>query len=211
MANPTPTRDPGTAADTAVWENPGQAPAGKDPEKMLDLPPYGRRNPDPITDTPGSHPIEAGVGAAVGGAATGLTVGLTAAGPVGAIAGAAAGVIVGAIAGGYAGKGIGELIDPTTEDNWLREFFGKARAQNQTAPGSTADTYRPAYRHGVMMAASAPPDDVRPFEDAEADLIEAWKVHGRETGLTWEQASPFVRDAYAKAVQRRREGVTGSL
>lgn len=39
------------------------------------------------------------------------------AGPIGT----AVGTALGAVAGGYAGKGIGELIDPTTEDNWLRD------------------------------------------------------------------------------------------
>lgn len=39
----------------------------KDPEKAIDLPPYGSRNPDPITDTPGSHPIETGIGAVLAG------------------------------------------------------------------------------------------------------------------------------------------------
>jgi hypothetical protein len=90
----------------------------KNPEKTTDLPPEGNRNPDPITDAPGSHPIEAGIGAAIGGAASGTAVG-SVAGPVGTAIGAA----VGAVAGGYAGKGLGELIDPTTEDNWLRENF----------------------------------------------------------------------------------------
>src|SRR5690349_9793555 len=93
--------------------------AKKNPEKSADLPPKGRRNPDPITDQPGSHPIETGIGAAVAGAASGLAVG-SVAGPVGAAIGAAAG----AVAGGLAGKGVGELIDPTTEDNWLRDNFG---------------------------------------------------------------------------------------
>ena len=88
------------------------------PEKSVDLPPKGARNPDPITGASGSHPIETGVGAAVGGAASGIAVGAVA-GPVGAAMGAA----VGAVAGGLAGKGIGELIDPTTEDNWLRNHF----------------------------------------------------------------------------------------
>ena len=43
-------------------------PPAKDPEKTVDLPPYGPRNPDPITDAPGSHPIETGVGAVLEGA-----------------------------------------------------------------------------------------------------------------------------------------------
>jgi hypothetical protein len=30
---------------------------------------------------------------------------------------------VGAVAGGYAGKGIGEMIDPTRDDRWLRDHF----------------------------------------------------------------------------------------
>ncbi len=88
------------------------------PEKKVDLPPTGNRNADPITDVPGSHPIETGVGAAAVGAAGGMAVGAVT-GPVGAAIGAA----VGAVAGGYAGKGVGEMIDPTTEDNWLRENF----------------------------------------------------------------------------------------
>ncbi|MBX9580400.1 MAG: hypothetical protein K2X87_08840, partial [Gemmataceae bacterium] len=85
----------------------------KDPEKTVDVPPYGSRNPDPLTDQPGSHPIETGVGAVIGGAASGLAVGTLTGGPVGAVIGA---IVGGAAAGGLAGKGVGELIDPTTED-----------------------------------------------------------------------------------------------
>ena len=91
------------------------------PEKKVDLPPTGNRNADPLTNAPGSHPIETGIGAAAAGAAAGMAVG-TFAGPVAAAVGAAAG----AVAGGYAGKGVGELIDPTIEDNWLRENFRSA-------------------------------------------------------------------------------------
>ena len=93
-------------------------------EKKVDLPPVGSRNPDPITDAPGAHPIETGIGAAVAGAASGVALGAVA-GPIAAAVGAAAG----AVAGGYAGKGIGELIDPTTEDNWLRENFPSESAE----------------------------------------------------------------------------------
>src|SRR5581483_11714781 len=58
----------------------------RDPRKTVDLPPYGPRNPDPVTDAPGSHPIETGIGAAIGGAASGLAVGTLTAGPIGAVA-----------------------------------------------------------------------------------------------------------------------------
>src|SRR5262245_20840839 len=39
-----------------------EVPEEKHPEKTVDLPPYGPRNPDPLTDAPGSHPIETGIG-----------------------------------------------------------------------------------------------------------------------------------------------------
>jgi hypothetical protein len=35
----------------------------KDTEKKVDLATKGNHNPDPITNAPGSHPIETGVGA----------------------------------------------------------------------------------------------------------------------------------------------------
>ena len=44
-------------------------------EKKVDMPPRGDRNADPITNAPGFHPIETGIGAAVGGAASGMAVG----------------------------------------------------------------------------------------------------------------------------------------
>src|SRR5271156_1779829 len=109
-------------------------------EKKVDLPPRGGRNADPITDEPGSHPIETGIGAAVAGAASGMAVGAVT-GPVGAAIGAA----VGAVAGGYAGKGVGEMIDPTTEDNWLHDNF---HSRPYVRKGETFDTYHPAYRYG---------------------------------------------------------------
>jgi hypothetical protein len=88
------------------------------PAKKVDLPPSGNRNADPISDEPGAHPIETGIGAAVAGAASGLVAGAVA-GPIAA----AVGVAVGAVAGGYAGKAIGEEIDPTLEDHWLQDQF----------------------------------------------------------------------------------------
>ena len=70
----------------------------------------GTANRDPITGTPGAHPVGTGVGALAGGAAAGAAVG-TVAGPVGTAIGAA----VGAVAGGLAGKGVAEEIDPTVD------------------------------------------------------------------------------------------------
>src|ERR1700727_1098237 len=111
------------------------------PEKKVDLPPTGNRNADPITNAPGSHPIETGIGAAAAGAATGMAVGAFT-GPVGAAIGAA----VGAVAGGDAGKGVGEMIDPTIEDNWLRDNFN---SRPYVQEGDTFEKYQPAYRYGA--------------------------------------------------------------
>jgi hypothetical protein len=167
----------------------------KDPEKTIDLPPYGSRNPDPITDTPGSHPIETGVGAALAGAASGAAVGMVA-GPVGTAIGAA----LGAVAGGYAGKGIGELIDPTTEDNWLRETFGQKK---YAKAGDTYDSYVGAYRYAGEAERR---HGTRPFEDAETDLRTEWeKNHEKTTGLPWTHARDAVRDAYTRTQVLREE------
>ena len=73
---------------------------------------------DPITGTPGAHPVGVGLGAAAGGMAAGAAAG-TVAGPVGTAIGAAAGAIV----GGLAGKGIAEQIDPTIEEAYWRENY----------------------------------------------------------------------------------------
>jgi outer membrane lipoprotein SlyB len=76
-------------------------------------------NRDPITGTPGAHPVGTGVGAA-GGAATGAAIGAVA-GPVGA----AVGLVAGAVAGGLAGKGVAEKIDPTVEDAYWKTNYSK--------------------------------------------------------------------------------------
>ena len=69
-----------------------EAGAKTDDKKSVDLPPYGPRNPDPLTDAPGSHPIETGIGAALGGAATGAAIGI-ALGPPGVILGTVLGAV----------------------------------------------------------------------------------------------------------------------
>ena len=109
------------------------------PEKKIDFPPRGARNADPITDEPGAHPIETGVGAAAGGAAAGI-----AAGVVGGPVAAAVGVAVGAVAGGYAGKSVGEIIDPTTADGWLRDRF---MSRPYALDDDDYEDFRAAYRY----------------------------------------------------------------
>ncbi len=164
-----------------------------DPEKKVDLPPKGSRNPDPITDAPGSHPIETGIGAAVAGAASGLAVGAVA-GPVAA----AVGAVAGAVAGGLAGKGVGELIDPTTEDNWLRENFS---SRPYVRAGDTFEKYHTAYRYGAEAESKYGDDD---FDAIEEDLESQWYNEGRDA-MPWEHARGAVKDSYVRTGQIRRE------
>jgi len=161
-------------------------------EKKIDLPPRGKRNADPITDEPGSHPIETGIGAAVVGAASGMAVGAVA-GPGAAALGAA----VGAVAGGYAGKGIGEMIDPTIEDSWLEENFS---SRPYVEEGDNYEDFHPAYRYGALAEAK--------YGDAGIDLMEKqlqsdWDA-SKENKMPWTKAKGAVKDAYDRTVHIRR-------
>jgi uncharacterized protein (TIGR02271 family) len=164
----------------------------KDPEKTVDVPPYGSRNPDPITDSPGSHPIETGIGALIGGAASGAAAGAVG-GPIGAVVGA---IVGGGLAGGLAGKGVGELIDPTTEDNWLREYSSKS------ADKANPDAYRPAYRYGIESGSKY---TGRRFEEVETDLRSGWESSHAKSGVAWDQARPAVRDAFDRTIKLHEE------
>jgi len=166
----------------------------KDPEKTVDVPPQGSRNPDPITDQPGSHPVETGIGAAVAGAASGMAVG-SVTGPVGAAVGAA----VGAVAGGLAGKGIGELIDPTTEDNWLRDNFS---SRPYARKGETYENYESAYRYGGHAENQY---RGKTFQDVEHDLASGWEKTKDKAGMGWDRARDAVKDAYDRTIQLREE------
>ncbi|QEL17911.1 hypothetical protein PX52LOC_04923 [Limnoglobus roseus] len=169
----------------------------KDPEKSADLPPYGSRNPDPLTDTPGAHPIETGLGAVLGGVASGLAVGTLTAGPVGAVVGAIAG---GAVAGGYAGKGVGELIDPTTEDNWIREYLAKNQTKN-----TASDLFRgEAYRFGVRSEARYPTSQ---FDFVIPQLRADWEqMHADDDrNADWDNVESVVRDGFNRSRDLRNE------
>jgi hypothetical protein len=161
-------------------------------EKKLDLPPKGSRNPDPITDQAGAHPIEAGIGAALVGAASCVAAG-TVGGPVAAAVGAAAGSVV----GGYAGKGIGELTDPTTEDNWLRDHF---RSRPYVEESDTFEDFRPAFRYGALVELK--------YGDAGIDLTDPqlqgdWEA-SKDSNIPWTKAKAAIQDAYDRTVQLRK-------
>jgi hypothetical protein len=163
------------------------------PEKKFDLPPRGSRNADPITDAPGSHPIETGIGAAAAGVVTGAAAGAVA-GPMAA----AIGVAVGAVAGGYAGKGVGELIDPTTDDHWLRENF---KSRPYVEEGDNFEDFNRAFRYGALAESK--------YGDAGIDLMDEhfqrdWESN-EENEMPWAKVRGAVKDAYDRSVQIRRE------
>ena len=173
----------------------------KDPEKTADLPPFGARNADPITDQPGSHPIETGVGAALGGAASGLAIGAAVSGPFAPL-GAVLGAVGGAIAGGLAGKGVGELIDPTTQDNWIRDYMASEEAKKHAAADVSHETYRSAYQYGV---AATEQHTGKRFEEVESHLRAGYEKEHAGTGLGWEKARGAVRDAYDRTLKLHEE------
>lgn len=144
-------------------------------------------NRDPISGTPGSHPVGTGAGALAGGAAAGAAVG-TVAGPVGTVIGAAAG----AVAGGLAGKGVAEAIDPTREDAYWRDNYSDRPYVEQ---GSSYDDYGPAYAFGVEEASRQPG---RAFEAAEPELSRQWTNHQGASTLRWDRARDATRDAWIR-------------
>src|SRR3954464_4222656 len=103
---------------------------------------------DPITHTPGAHPVGVGAGAAGAGAAGAATRGGgggAGRGAVGGPFGAMVGAAIGAVAGGLGGKAAAEAVHPTIEDEWWRRnYAGRPYAK----AGESYETYRPAYNYG---------------------------------------------------------------
>ncbi len=116
-------------------------------------------NRDPITGTPGAHPLGTGVGAASGGIA-GAAMGTLVGGPAGALIGA----VAGAVAGGLAGKEAAESVNPTAEEIYWREYYTQ---EPYYAKDKSYDYYSPGYQAGWEGRVRY---DGRNFEDAEIEL-----------------------------------------
>jgi len=142
----------------------------------------GDANRDPITGTPGAHPVGVGLGAAAGGMATGAAVG-TVAGPVGTAVGAA----VGAIAGGLAGKGIAEKIDPTVEETYWAGQYDKEDYYDQRY---TFQDYQPGYRTGWEGRSRY---SGRTYEEVERDLQADYERNRGQSKLDWDKNRHAVR------------------
>ena len=142
-------------------------------------------NRDPITGTPGAHPLGTGAGAASGGMA-GAAVGMAVGGPVGSVIGAA----VGAVAGGLAGKGAAEAVNPTAEEMFWRETYVR---EPYYTKGRTFEYYAPGFRAGWEGRVR---HDGRSFEDAEPELRAAYEINKSELDPSWQEVRPAARAAW---------------
>lgn len=149
------------------------------------LDPTPDANENPVTGTPGSHPIGTGAGAITGAVAAGAAAG-TVAGPIGTAVGALAGAVV----GGLAGHGIAEMIDPTVEEAYWRDNY---RTRPYATSETTFDDYAPAYRYGWE---SYPRYRGNTFDSVEGDLSRDWDRVRGNSSLTWDRARYATRDAW---------------
>jgi hypothetical protein len=150
-------------------------------------------NRDPITGTPGAHPIGTGAGAAAGGIA-GAAAGTAIGGPAGTIIGAA----VGAVAGGLAGKGAAELVNPTVEEEfWMANYV----REPYYVKGTPYEYYAPAYRTGWEGRARY---SGQQFDDVEDDLRANYETYRTDRSPKWDEARHAARSAW-----KRLEKATG--
>ena len=155
-------------------------------------------NRDPISGTPGSHPVGTGIGALLAGAATGAVTG-TAAGPVGTLIGAA----LGAVVGGLAGKGVAEVLDPTSQDTFWSESYN---SRPYVRPGASFDDFGPAYGYGVDAFWRHPGQH---FDDIEAELARGWERARRSSSLDWQGAKLATRDAWNRLSDSVERAIPG--
>ena len=142
-------------------------------------------NRDPLTGTPGAHPVGVGVGAIAGAAAAGAAAG-TMAGPAGTFVGGA----VGAVAGAMVGKAAAEAIDPTVEDAYWKEHYAEAPYYQ---PGKTYKDYAEAYRIGYEGRAR---HRSRTFEEAEADLEVEYNKRRLQDAMSWKECREPAKAAW---------------
>ena len=149
-------------------------------------------NRDPITGTPGAHPIGTGAGAASGAVAGGAA-GLAVGGPIGGMIG----VAVGAVAGGLAGKSAAEAVNPTAE-----ELFWKETYQRETyyVPGRSFEYYAPGFRAGWEGRVR---HDGRTFVEAEDALKSSYNLGKSELDPAWQDIRSAARAAGDRGEDRR--------
>lgn len=148
-------------------------------------------NRDPISGTPGAHPLGTGAGAASGGVA-GAAVGMAVGGPVGSVIGAA----VGAIAGGLSGKSAAEAVNPTAEEIFWKETYLR---EPYYQPGKPYEYYAPGFRAGWEGRVRF---DGRTFAEAEGDLAAAYILTKSELDPSWLEIRSAAEAAWNRVDKR---------
>ncbi len=157
-------------------------------------------NRDPITGAPGAHPVGTGVGAAGAGAA-GAAIGMALGGPVGS----AIGAVAGAISGGLAGKAAAEAIDPTREDAYWRENYGRQTWADRTY---TYDDYQPAFKTGYEGYGRYARTG-KTYDQAESDLQRDFERAKGKSRLGWDQAKSATRAAWHRVHDNAERAIPG--
>ncbi len=163
-------------------------------------------NRDPITGTPGAHPVGTGIGAAGAGAA-GAAIGAAVGGPIGAAVGLAAG----AIAGGLAGKGAAEAVNPTHEEAYWRENY---TSQPWVERNRSFDDYHPAFRTGYE-GYSRYSSTGKTYDELEPELRKDYEKVKGKSSLAWDKARTATRAAWERLERpvenRLHNTTTGSV
>jgi len=146
-------------------------------------------NRDPITESPGSHPLGTGLGGsagAVGGAVVGAMFG-----PIGMLVGGALGTLAGAVAG----HGTAEMLDPTCEEDYWREHH---RDRPYAKPGFNYEQdYVPAYHYGSEQRRER---GERTWDsELERELEGGWNAARGASRMDWPEARDVVRDGWVRA------------
>jgi hypothetical protein len=147
-------------------------------------------NRDPLTGTPGAHPLGTGAGATSGGVA-GAAIGMAVGGPVGSVIGAA----VGAVAGGLAGKIAAEEANPSAEEIFWRETYIR---EPYYMEGRPYEYYAPGFRAGWEGRVRY---DGRTFEGAEPELMAEYSRTKTEIDPAWNDVRPAARAAWNRVDQ----------
>jgi hypothetical protein len=142
-------------------------------------------NRDPLTGTPGAHPLGTTAGA-TSGAVAGAVAGMAVGGPVGSVIG----IAVGAVAGGLAGKSAAEAVNPTAEELFWRETYIR---EPYYVKGKTFEYYAPGFRAGWEGRVR---HDGRTFEGAEAELKVNYNLTKSELDPSWQEVRPAARAAW---------------
>ncbi len=152
------------------------------------------KEPGPLTEQVGTHPLGTAAGA-LAGAAAGALSGL-AAGPVGSLVGAVGGAALGGAAG--ASTGGARPLDTSAIDAYWRDNFA---GRPYVPAGARYDDYEPAYRYGTQSYLAT--DHAQAWEEVEDELSAGWPSARGESRLDWNDTRHAVRDAW----QRLYDGV----